>query len=76
VRHIRVAAVLMGLLTWLPDAAAIASVVMIRHGSVTHAFNQDQRYIPLAWKASAGSLTIQSRWTRTWHRPATTCCSS
>jgi hypothetical protein len=43
-----------------PDAASIASVVMIRHGSVTHAFNQDQRYIPLAFQTSAGSLTVQT----------------
>jgi hypothetical protein len=42
-----------------PDAANIASVSLIRLGSVTHAFNQNQRFIPLSFTASSGSLTIQ-----------------
>jgi hypothetical protein len=42
-----------------PDAANIASVALLRLGSVTHAFNENQRYIPLSFTASAGALTVQ-----------------
>ena len=41
-----------------PNAGIIASVVLIRLGSVTHAFNQNQRYVPLAFTAGSGSLTV------------------
>jgi hypothetical protein len=41
-----------------PDAATITSVSLIRLGSVTHAFNQNQKYIPLTFTAGSGTLTI------------------
>ena len=34
-----------------PDASRIASVSLIKLGSVTHAFNMDQRYVPLSFTA-------------------------
>ncbi len=40
-----------------PDAANIASVALIRLGSVTHAFDENQRYIPLEFTAGSGTLT-------------------
>jgi hypothetical protein len=43
-----------------PDAARIASVALIRLGSVTHSFNMDQRYVPLAFTAGAGTLDVQA----------------
>jgi hypothetical protein len=43
-----------------PDAAAIASVSFIRTGSVTHAFNQDQRFLPLTFQPTTGGLTVQT----------------
>jgi len=43
-----------------PDAANISSVALVRLGSVTHAFNQNQRYVPLSFTTSAGSLSVQA----------------
>jgi len=43
-----------------PNAAQIASVALLAPGSVTHAFNQNQRYVPLAFTASAGALSVQA----------------
>ena len=43
-----------------PDAARIASVSVIRLGSVTHAINMDQRFVPLAFTAGSGSLSVQA----------------
>jgi Domain of unknown function (DUF1929)/Kelch motif/Galactose oxidase, central domain len=43
-----------------PDAGDIASVTVIRAASVTHQINTDQRSVPLAFTASAGSLTAKS----------------
>jgi hypothetical protein len=43
-----------------PDAASIAKVSLVRLGSVTHAFNQDQRFDFLDFTAGAGSLTVQA----------------
>ena len=43
-----------------PDAANITSVSLIRLGSVTHAFNQNQRYIPLTFTPGSGSLSVTS----------------
>jgi len=40
-----------------PDAARIASVSLLRLGSVTHAINMAQRFVPLAFTTGAGSLT-------------------
>src|SRR3954470_2229769 len=36
------------------DAATIASVALIRPGAVTHAFDEDQRYVPLTFTAQSG----------------------
>lgn len=38
------------------DANAIASVVLIRPGSVTHGFDEDQRYVELRFTPGEGSL--------------------
>ena len=43
-----------------PDATNIASVALMRPASVTHAFNQDQRFVPLTFQQAAGGLTVQS----------------
>jgi hypothetical protein len=43
-----------------PDALRIASVSLIKLGSVTHAFNQDQRYVPLSFTAGSSSLSVQT----------------
>ena len=37
-----------------PDAASIQSVALIRTPSVTHAFDQNQRYIPLSFTTGTG----------------------
>jgi fibronectin type 3 domain-containing protein len=42
-----------------PDAAQIASVVLMRLGSVTHNFNMSQNYVPLTFTAGSGSLNVQ-----------------
>ena len=41
-----------------PDAADIAKVSLIRNGSVTHAFNMEQRYVPLSFSTASGGLNI------------------
>jgi Galactose oxidase-like, Early set domain/Glyoxal oxidase N-terminus len=41
-----------------PDAANISSVVLMRNGAVTHAFDMDQRLVGLSFTAGAGSLTV------------------
>src|SRR5262249_47347348 len=43
-----------------PDAASIASVALIRPGSVTHGFDEDQRYVPMAFSVVQGGLAIQA----------------
>jgi hypothetical protein len=42
------------------DAASITKVAMIRTPSVTHAFDQNQRYIPLSFTMGSGQLTVQT----------------
>ena len=42
-----------------PDAASIASVSLIRTGSVTHAFDQNTRAMQLNFTQTAGGLNIQ-----------------
>jgi hypothetical protein len=42
------------------DATRIASVALIKLGSMTHSFNMDQRYVPLSFTAGSGSLTVQT----------------
>jgi hypothetical protein len=41
-----------------PNAAQIASVSLIRFGSVTHAINMSQRFLPLSFSTGSGSLTV------------------
>ena len=41
-----------------PDAAHTASVVLVKDGAVTHAFNMDQRLIELSFTAGSGALTV------------------
>jgi len=41
-----------------PDAANISTVVLMRNGSSTHAFDMDQRYVGLSFTAGSGSLTV------------------
>jgi len=41
-----------------PDASRIASVALMRFGSVTHAINMGQRYLSLPFTAGGSSLTI------------------
>ena len=41
-----------------PDAGSISSVVLMRNGAVTHAFNMDQRMVGLSFTAGSGSLTV------------------
>jgi len=43
-----------------PDAASIASVSLIRAGSVTHTFDRDQRFLELTFRQTAGGLTIDA----------------
>jgi hypothetical protein len=40
-----------------PDAARIRKVALVRLGAVTHSVDMDQRYVPLAFNAGAGTLT-------------------
>ncbi len=51
-----------------PDAAWIASAALIRPGGVTHAFNEDQRYVPLTFTVS-GNLT-DGMTLEAWVRPS------
>jgi hypothetical protein len=41
-----------------PDATNINSVVLVRNGAVTHAFDMDQRVVGLAFTAGVGTLTV------------------
>jgi hypothetical protein len=43
-----------------PDASTITSAALIRLGAVTHAFDQNQRYVPLTFQQATGGLTVQS----------------
>jgi hypothetical protein len=49
-----------GFFVQTPDAAAITSVAFIRPGSVTHGFNQEQRFLPLTFQQTTGGLTVQA----------------
>ncbi len=42
-----------------PDAASIASVMLVRTGSVTHGFDQNTRSMPLNFTQTPGGLTVQ-----------------
>jgi hypothetical protein len=41
-----------------PDGASTAKVSLIRLGSVTHAFDQSQRLVPLGFSPAAGGLSV------------------
>jgi hypothetical protein len=41
-----------------PDFANISKVVLIRTGATTHFFDQNTRYVPLAFQQTSGSLTV------------------
>lgn len=41
------------------NAAGIARVALVKSGSVTHGWNMDQRYVPLAFSAEGTRLTVQ-----------------
>jgi hypothetical protein len=41
-----------------PDAADISSITLIRPGSPTHAFDQDQRFVGLSFTADSGVLNV------------------
>jgi len=41
-----------------PDAANIVSVALLHNGSVTHAFDMDQRMVGLSFTASSGVLNV------------------
>ena len=43
-----------------PDAQDIAKVRLIRLPAVTHAFDQNQRLVPLSYTQTAGGLTVNS----------------
>src|SRR5882762_1286556 len=43
-----------------PDASNIASVSFVRPGAVTHTFNEDQRFLSLAFQATSGGLNVQA----------------
>jgi hypothetical protein len=43
-----------------PDAGEIVRVNLIRLGSVTHAFDQSQRFLTLSFQRSAGGLTVSA----------------
>jgi hypothetical protein len=43
-----------------PDALQITSAALIRLGAVTHAFDHNQRYVPLTFQQTTGGLTVQS----------------
>jgi hypothetical protein len=42
------------------QADTIASVALVRNGSVTHSFNMDQRFVPVSFTRTAGGLTVQA----------------
>ena len=41
-----------------PNASSISSVVLVRNGTVTHAFGMDQRMVGLNFTVGSGSLTV------------------
>jgi hypothetical protein len=43
-----------------PDGANITAVTLLRLGSVTHAFNANQRFLKLTFLPSAGGLTVRA----------------
>ena len=52
-----------------PDAGSISSVVFMRPSSVTHNFDQNQRYVPLTFVANGASLDVTSPANGNWAPP-------
>jgi hypothetical protein len=48
-----------------PDAGRVARVTLVRLSSVTHAFDQNQRFSDLSFRKTAGGLTVAAPETRT-----------
>jgi hypothetical protein len=44
----------------LTDASAIGSVALVKPGAVTHQFDEDQRYLNLAFSQSGSSITVDA----------------
>jgi uncharacterized protein YjbI with pentapeptide repeats len=43
-----------------PDGGTIASATLIRTGAVTHFFDQNTRFVPIAFQQTAGGLTLSA----------------
>jgi hypothetical protein len=43
-----------------PDGDRTAAVSLVRLGAVTHAFNENQRFVPVTFQPSPGGLTVQA----------------
>ncbi|HYR50287.1 MAG TPA: galactose oxidase-like domain-containing protein, partial [Candidatus Eisenbacteria bacterium] len=43
-----------------PDVARIATASLVRLGAVTHAFDQNQRFVPLGFQSTTGGLNVQA----------------
>jgi hypothetical protein len=43
-----------------PDGARIGTASLVRLGAVTHAFNENQRFVPVAFQSAAGGLNLQA----------------
>ncbi len=57
-------------------AAEITKVSLISIGSVTHAFDANQRFMWLTFTRTSTSVNVKVPSLKPWRRPATTCCSS
>jgi hypothetical protein len=44
----------------LTDTSSVASVALVRPGSVTHQFDEDQRYLSLAFQQSGSTLSVDA----------------
>ena len=58
-----------------PDALEISNVTLVRLGSVTHAFDQNQRFLTLSASAAPGSVMVIMPSNPNFAPRDTTCCS-
>ena len=58
------------------DPESIRKVSLVRLGSQTHAFDQNQRFVPLNFTTTGGALQVDAPANSASRRPATTCSSS
>jgi len=58
------------------DASTITGVSLVRLGSTTHSFNDDQRYLALPFMQEGTAWTVQAPANGTSHPRAITCSSS